>query len=232
MGRKWLGLAHWQHKPDESSTSGDETRPRTIKENFMPQSTPPIEKAPLQAAREVPTFQVEFLPMEDIYQAAGIVTPRKGYGVNKVVEMLNSEHMRGLSKEMRRAAILMALDAAGIAPEKVQRDANARQNALDAYEAEQKQQAETEWTRKAEEVAQIQSELESIKAHYSARINRSLEAVSRDKARFSAWQTTKQQESQSMQEAVDLCLKAAVAASNDSRSPEIAASAAAGSKSV
>jgi hypothetical protein len=211
MGRKWLGLAPWHNKPDDSSANGDEIGNRTIqKENSMPQSTSPAEKAPLHSAREVPTFQVELLPMEDIYQAAGIVTPRKGYGVNKVVEMLNSDHLRGLSKEMRRAAVLMALDAAGITLDRVQRDAKARQDALDTYEAEQKQQAETEWARKAEEVAQIQSELDSIKAHYMARINRSLESVSRDKVRFSSWVTTKDQETRNMTEAVELCLKSPV----------------------
>ena len=73
--------------------------------------------------------------MEDIYRAAGIMVPRKGYTINKVVEMLNSEHMRGLSKEMKRAALLMALDAAGVPVGQVQQDAKARQEALDSYEA-------------------------------------------------------------------------------------------------
>jgi hypothetical protein len=43
----------------------------------------------------------------------GIEGPRRGYRMNKVVEMLHSEHIRGLSKEMQRASVLMALDAAG-----------------------------------------------------------------------------------------------------------------------
>ena len=73
--------------------------------------------------------------MEDIYRAAGILLPRKGYSINKVVEMLNSEHIRGLSKEMKRVALLMALDAAGVAIDEVLRDAKARRDALDTYEA-------------------------------------------------------------------------------------------------
>jgi hypothetical protein len=53
--------------------------------------------------------------VEDIYSAAGITNPRGGYSVNKVVDMLHSEHIRGLSTEMmKRAAVLMALDAAGV----------------------------------------------------------------------------------------------------------------------
>jgi hypothetical protein len=56
--------------------------------------------------------QPELLTMEDIYRVAGIVGPRKGYSINKIVEMLHSDYLRGLSKEMKRASVLMALDAA------------------------------------------------------------------------------------------------------------------------
>ena len=135
------------------------------------------------------------------------MTPRKGYSIQKVVEMLNSEHIRGLSKEMKRAAVLMALDAAGISIDQIQRDAKARQDALDLFEAGQKKQIEAEWARKAEEVTQIQAELESIKAHYLARVSRSLEGVAREKATFSNWQTMKQQDIQDMSEAAELCSK-------------------------
>ncbi len=231
MGHKWLGLAPWRNKQEELSASIDEnSSSKSEKENLMPQTIQPTEKAPVKSAREVPTFHVELLPVEDIYRAAGIMSPQRGYSVNKVVEMLNSDHIRGLSKEMRRAAVLMALDAAGISIDQVQRDAKARQDALESYEAEQKKQAEAEWARKAEEIIQIQSELESIKAHYSARISRNLEGVSRDKARFGNWVTTKQHETQSMAEAVELCLKSPV--SEPARTPLPEASPAASAASA
>ena len=122
--------------------------------------------------------------MEDIYRAAGIMNPRKGYSINKVVEMLYSEHIRGLSKEMKRAAILMALDAAGIPIDQVQQDARAHQDALDSYEADRRKQAEAEWERKAEEIVQIQAELERVKEKYMVRISRNLDVVAREKATF------------------------------------------------
>jgi hypothetical protein len=232
MGHKWLGLAPWntkqddqQDKPDDLSTNSDENSGGKIeKENPLPHQTRPKEKAPVHSAREVPAFQVELLSMEDTYRAAGIMSPRSGYSVNKVIEMLNSAHVRALSKELKRAAVLMALDAAGISIDVVQRDAKARQDALDAYEAEQKKRAEAEWARKAEEVAQIQAELESIKAHYSARISRNVEGVARDKARLSSWIATKQHETQSMAEAIELCLNSLV---HEPASPPLNASLAA-----
>jgi hypothetical protein len=208
MANKWQSLMPWREKQgDPSASPSRNDQAATEKESIvMSPAIQPTEKTSAHA-REVPTFEVELLAMEDIYRAAGIPGPRKGYSVNKVVQMLNSEHIRGLSKEMKRAAVLMALDAAGVSIDQVQRDAKARQGALDAYEAEQKKLAEADWTRKAEEIVHIQAEMESIKAHYMARIKRNQEAVARDKARFSNWVATKQQEAQSMTEALDLCLK-------------------------
>lgn len=214
MPRKWLEMAPWRNKQETVSPGGvwnGEARTETnqggkrSKENLMSPITQSLEKAPAPSAREVPDFQVELLPMEDIYRAAGIMTPRKGYSITKVVEMLHSQHIRGLSQEMKRAAVLMALDAAGISLEQLQHDAKARQDALDAHEADQRKQVEAEWARKAEEIIQIQAELESIKAHYTARIGRNLEGVAREKATFNAWLGTKQQETQNISEAVNLC---------------------------
>ncbi|MGA6985065.1 MAG: PilZ domain-containing protein [Terriglobales bacterium] len=227
MLSKWLELP-WREKQEGLSVSGPEngeasshgnSSGKSEKENLMSQSTPPTPKAPVRSAREVPSFQVDLSTMEDIYRAAGIMDPRKGYSINKVVEMLHSEHIRGLSKEMKRAAVLMALDIAGVQVEQVQRDAKARQDALDAHEAEQTKRVEAEWARKADEVTQIKAELESIKAHYTARIGINMEGVAKEKAIFAGWITQKQQECQSMAEAVEMCLKAPVTVTEPANAP-------------
>ncbi len=230
MQRKWLGLANWNNKQDNLSESGGgnseasgdgNSNGKNEKENLMPHVTQPTEKAPAHSAREIPNFQVELSPMEDIYRAAGIMIPRKGYSIKKVVEMLNSEHIRGSSKEMKRVAVLMALDAAGVPIDEVLQDAKARQDALDAYEAQQRKQVEAEWARKAEENVQIQAELERVKAHYMSRISCNMEGVAREKATFNSWVTLKQQESQSMAEAVELCLKSSVSEPASAPLPEV-----------
>ena len=228
MRDKWLELP-WQKKQKRPSEGGrgdsegggtDDGYGKSEKENLMPDSIHPTQKAPGCSAREVPSFQLDLSPMEDIYRAAGIMSPRRGYSINKVVDMLHSEHIRELPREMKQAAVLMALDASGTPVEQVQKDANARQDALDAHEAQQTKEIEAEWTRKAEEITQIQAELESIKAHYMARITQNMEGVAREKATFNSWLTLKQQECQRMAEAVELCSKSpapelAVAPSSD-----------------
>ncbi len=217
MARKWLELP-WHHHPEVRSVSAPPIADATSKpnpgnnhkENPMPHAAQATDKAPAQFDRELPSFQVELLPMEDIYRAAGIMVPPKGYSIQKVVAMLTNEHMSGLPKDTKRAAVLMALDAAGVPLDQIEQDARARRSALDFHEAQQKKQVETEWARKAEEVVQIQAELESTKAHYMARISRNLEGVAREKATFNNWVALKQQECQDMAEAIELCLKAPV----------------------
>lgn len=230
MKRKWLDLTPWRKKPDsprvgsdangrgrsEESKGGngmDESdkdrseRKQSELAEFHEKMLSPAEEGELRG------FPVDMLPPEDVYMAAGIMRAR-GHGVKRVVEMLHSEHIRGLSKEIKRAAVLMAMEAAGITIEQMEKDAKARQEALDSYEAQQNKHAEAEWANKAEENTRIEAEMERAKAVYRARIARNDEGVARQKSLFNDWQSTKRKEVESMAEAVELCAgpKAAEAA--------------------
>ena len=227
MGRKWLERAPWNNKHDAPGVGAESAaaKNQSGKENHeMSEPSPAFKLSPELGAKSS-SFQVDLLPMEEVYRAAGVVPPAKGYSVHKVVDMLHSEHIKGLSPELKRAAVLMALDAAGVSLEQIQQDAKSRQEALDHYEAEQNKQAEAEWARRAEENAQIQAELERVKSHYMARINRNLEGVAREKATFDEWLSRKKLESESMMEALSLCAKASSA--KPAAAPPLALSAAA-----
>ncbi len=205
MRNKLLELAHWRVKRDASVGNGNGNGNK--QEASQPLDAPAAQIAVVTATN----FEAELLPIEDIYRTAGIMNVR--HGIHRVVEMMDSEHLRGLSTDMKRAAVLMALDAAGIPVDQVLQDCKVRQTALDAYEAGQTKQVEAEWARKADENIQIQAELERVKAHYMARIARNLESVEREKATFSNWLAKKQQESQSIAEAANLFDQAPVAES-------------------
>jgi hypothetical protein len=209
MQRKWFDLAPWRNQKNGDGLNGNGNS-NGKSEQANRRGVPSTRTVEDPAGENVASFQVELLSMEDIYRTAGIVNPRRGYGISKVVEMAHSEHSRGLSREAKRAAVLMALDAAGITIDAVLKDARTRQAALDAYEAEQKKAVEAEWALKAEENVKMQAELERVKAHYLARIGRNLDGIAREKAAFSNWLTTKQQESQSISDATDLCVKSTV----------------------
>jgi len=206
MRRRWFGLGHREESQDDNTgivreLAYDEalaTPARATEANPEPEQTDD-------------SNGIELLSMTDIYQTAGIRGPRKGYSINKVVEMLRSEHLRGLSKEMKRASVLVALDAAGISLDEVVEDAKARVEAIDSYEASQRKQFEAHLVRRAEENQQIMAELERVKATYAERLRRNLDGVAREKATFGNWLTLKQQETANITEALELCTKSAAA---------------------
>lgn len=149
----------------------------------------------------------DLLAYEDIYRAAGILSPGSGYGIHKVVEMLNSERIRDLSKDIKRASVLMALDAAGISVDDMLTDATRRQSALNSYEGAQKKQLEDFETRKAQENARIEEEIEKIRAHYAQRVQNNVDQVTKEKDALRNWQNAMQSESQRIAEVIELCGK-------------------------
>jgi len=148
----------------------------------------------------------DLMAFEEIYHSAGIKVPKQGYSIAKVIEMLHSEHIRNLPNEMKRAALLMALEAAGVQVDEVLQDASLRQRAINSYEAIQRKHLEEFEARKAQDNCAIQAEMERVAAEYAARISNNLDEVAREKESFRKWQARKQQEAQRIAEAVALCV--------------------------
>ena len=205
MQSKWLGFSSRQQQSDASN--GHAHGPHPLTTPAKPDSPPPMESRAKVNLKAPATTPGDLLSLEDIYRAAGIMTPRFGYSIIRVVEMLNSDHIRELSNDNNRASILMALDAAGVSPDEVLQDATTRQQALDSYEAAQQKQFEDYWARKNQENAQIQAEVERVTAQYRERINQNLQDIELEKETLRKWQTMTHLESHRISEAIGLCLK-------------------------
>ncbi|MHB8215083.1 MAG: hypothetical protein ACYDDS_03290 [Candidatus Sulfotelmatobacter sp.] len=226
--RKWLELAGWRDKhrnlsgsrDDKNGGNGnrnDNDKHKDKDTNNDKDKSQSWKRAPSElvhkgkkpsaelTAEDTASPHVELLQVEEIYREAGIRNPRSGYSIGKVVEMLHSERLRGVSKEMRQAAVLMALEAAGIPLDQVFEDARKHLEALDNYEQEQRKQLEAGCVWKAEENLQIEAEMERAKAHHMARISRNEDDIEREKATFGDWQAMKRREAQSISEAAELC---------------------------
>jgi hypothetical protein len=223
MPNKWSDLAPWRQKQtgkeNDASASDVQATPPTAHQAFdstdrgdKPKSSSNSAPLPEAAADANPIHHSpgDLLSMDDIYRAAGILAPRMGYSIRKVADMLASEHLRGVSDEMKRASVLMALDAAGISVDEVLRDAAMRQSAINSYESDQWEHFEEFWAAKAAENSHIQSELERITAQYQERIKRNLDEIAREKVVFATWQTMKQQEAQRIGEAAGICSKPSI----------------------
>ena len=139
---------------------------------------------------------------DEIYAAAEIQTPPHGYTIQKVASMLQSEHLRGLSAEVKRSSILVALEAAGAKVEDVIQDAVRRDRALDSYERVLERSVEQIRTTKTEENRQIEAEMNKMLAEYRSRIQANNESINKESEKFTAWRTQKQQEERNIADAV------------------------------
>ncbi len=204
MQSKWFQFTPWGSQQDTNSNASlDSTEAAAAQ----------AETKQIKQARSGPSgsgYSVsgnELLPFEEIYVSAGIQTPRLGYSISKVVDMLSSEYIRDMPSETKRASLMMALDAAGVQVNDVLQDATLRQHALNSYESGQKKRLEQYELRKAQDNREIQAEMDRVTAQYLARINSNLDDVAREKDALRKWQVQKQEEAHQMAEAVALCVK-------------------------
>ena len=143
---------------------------------------------------------------EQIYAGAESKLPQVAGGILKVVEMVNSDHLAGLSPDARRCAVLMALEAVGAQIEDLLQDAVVRQRALGDYEKIQQEKLRRFEEGKAEENRGLNGELERLTSQYMARVQANLDEVAREQDNFRLWQRKKQQETQQIAEAAAYCV--------------------------
>ena len=127
------------------------------------------------------------------------------YTILKVAQMLQSEYMRPLPEQAKRAAILVALQAAGVKVSDVIDDAVQRREVLANAERSREKALREFETRKEEANRKLQAMVESVVAEYDARIQRTKEEVSAERDKFTEWKQAKAQEEQKIAEAVS-CL--------------------------
>ncbi len=139
---------------------------------------------------------------DEIYAAAEIRPPAHGFTIAKVTEMLHSEHIRSLPRDVKRSSVLVALEAAGAPLKDVIEDAVKRDRALDTFERVQQKAVEELETRKTQENQQIQAEMDRIVAEHRARMQANQDAVAKEKERFYAWRLKKQEEEQKIADGV------------------------------
>ncbi len=137
-----------------------------------------------------------------VYDAAEIHPPVHGFTIMKVGEMLRSEHIRSLPKDVKRSSVLVALEAAGAPIQDVIQDAVKRDRALDTFERVQEKSVNDLEARKAQENQQIQAEMDQIVAEHRSRMQANNDEVAKEKERFFAWRLKKQEEEQKIADAV------------------------------
>jgi hypothetical protein len=139
---------------------------------------------------------------DEIYAAAEITPPSHGFTILKIIELLQSEHIRNLSREVKRSSLLLALEAAGVKAQEVVEDAVRRDKALDTYEQVEQRAVQELESRANKENQELQAEIERRVKELQSRIQANHDQVAKEKERFYGWQLKKQQEEQKIGEAV------------------------------
>ena len=142
------------------------------------------------------------MSFQEIYSAAEINAPQHGYSILKIIELLHSEHIRNLSREVKRSSLLLALEAAGVKAEEIVQDAVRRDKALDTYEHVQQKALQELEARKTKESQELQVEIERRVNELQSRVQANNDEVTKAKDQFYGWQLKKQQEEQKIADAV------------------------------
>jgi hypothetical protein len=146
---------------------------------------------------------------EEIYrQTTFKSTATAEWNVLKVADMLNSEHLRGLSSASKHSALLMALEAAGVAVEDILQDAVQRQRLLTDYEENQQRHLAELESVKMRENERLAAEMEAMCAQFRTRIAAGVSEIERERERFREWQEQKEREQQRIAEAASACVSA------------------------
>jgi hypothetical protein len=201
MSKKWYNLFV---SVDESTARPEENEGAT--------PAPTAAQAVADIARSVsagpgppPTFAAQVsnpTSFAEIYQAAEIHPPAHGFTIDKVGDMLRSEHIRALPRDVKRSSVLVALEAVGAPIQDVIQDAMKRDQALDTFESVQEKSLNQLEARKLQENQQIQAEIDRVLAEHRSRIQANNDEVAREKERFFAWRLKKQEEEQKIADAV------------------------------
>lgn len=150
----------------------------------------------------------ELQSFEEIYRNAPVKPPKVAYaslGILRVVDMVHSPHLAGMSPEAKRNSVLMALEAVGVKVEDLLQDAMVRQRALNDYEEAQESKLKDFEASKGQENTLIRAELDRLSAAHLARIQENLDLVARHHDNLRMWTKRKEQESEQIAEAASFC---------------------------
>jgi hypothetical protein len=204
MAKKWYNYFISSDHPADSTAEVD-TSSSAGTTNKTPRTAAQTVAEIASSVAAEPTFTnpvADPNSFEEIYRSAEIRAPAHGYTILKVVDMLQSEHIRSLPAEVKRSSILLALEAAGVKLQEVIEDAVKRDRALDTYERVMQKSLEELEARKTEENHRTEQEMERLVAEFRARIQANNDEIAREKERFFGWRLQKQQAEKKIADAV------------------------------
>jgi hypothetical protein len=145
----------------------------------------------------------EIMDFREVYQEARIEAPAHGYGIDKVESMLNHPRLVALRPEQRSAAVLAALEAAGVEFTDILRDAVLRDHAIERFALAKEGEMQAERLRAEDAVVRARQELDSFVAEKREEVERLRREIKEAEERFAELQERRRVEERRVLEVSD-----------------------------
>ncbi|HUI31688.1 MAG TPA: hypothetical protein VLX91_15880 [Candidatus Acidoferrales bacterium] len=159
-------------------------------------ATTRLEVAEPQLEQPVARIGEEFPSFEAIYQAFGIKDASTGFTIYRVEELLKSAYIKNASAEVKRSALMVALEALRVSPEEVIQDAVKRDKALTQFEKIEERRLRELEQKKSEENKRLQEEMERIFNEIREKMEDNNNLIKETRDKFQTWQQEKEKEEQ------------------------------------
>jgi hypothetical protein len=172
-----------------------------------PQTPPELPPEELQDPEPAPPARPSAVPASvesfgAVYEEAGITLAAHGYGVDKVAEMLGSKHLATMTKEVKAASVLAALEAAQVPLKDVIQDAVRRDQALDAFEAAKGREVEEMRKQGEARIGAIEEEIQSFLKAKNAELDGLKKASEAAREAFTKLQSRKRREEERLYDVI------------------------------
>ncbi|MEO5763319.1 MAG: hypothetical protein ABIR28_13525 [Vicinamibacteria bacterium] len=145
----------------------------------------------------------EIMDFGEVYREARIEPPLHGYGIDKIESMLNHPRLVALRPEQRAAAVLAALEAAGVEFTDILRDAVLRDQAIERFALAKEAEMQAERQRAEEAVIRARQELDSFVSEKRAEVERLRREIKEAEGRFAELQERRRVEERRVLEVSD-----------------------------
>jgi hypothetical protein len=139
-------------------------------------------------------LQADVQDLAAVYEEARVPPPFRGYGVDTMAQILESKRLASLPREVRVAAVMGSLEAAGVSLSQVLRDAVLRERALDAFVAAREREVEALAQRNRDRVGSLKREIETFAVEKAREVQDLERSVETTAGAFAQLQLRKRQE--------------------------------------
>ncbi len=135
-----------------------------------------------------------------VYEEAQVPVPFHGYGVDRMAEILESRRLAALPLEMRVAAVMASLEAAGVSLPQVLLDAVLRDRALDGFVAAKEREVEALRSRNEATASALKQEIGAFIKERKAEIESLAQSADSGTSAFAQLQIKKHDEQERLRE--------------------------------